>query len=65
MKFIIDRFEGEYALCQTKDLKTFKIPKELLKNAFEGDVFDIVFNEKETKEKNELEKNKLNRLFHK
>jgi hypothetical protein len=42
MKVIIDRFEGEYAVCEKEnreiiDIKTEIIPKE----AKEGDVLDI------------------------
>lgn len=40
--YIVDRFESEFAVCETEDLKFVNINKELLpKNVKEGDI--IIF----------------------
>lgn len=63
MKLIIDRFEGEFAVCETPDLKFVNIPKTVLKNAREGSCVDIIVSEDNTlKEENE---NLLKKLFNK
>ena len=42
MKVIIDRFEGDYAVCEKEDCKMIDIKIELLpKEAKENDVLDI------------------------
>lgn len=39
MKLIIDRFEGEYAICETEDGKIINIKRnEIPEDAVEGDV---------------------------
>lgn len=39
VKYIIDRFEGKFAVCETSELKFVNIlKKDLPKNAKEGDV---------------------------
>lgn len=65
MKIIIDRFEGDFALCETENGKILNVPSELFVNAHEGDVFDITFNETETKERKENASNRLKNLFNK
>ncbi|MDD2353674.1 MAG: DUF3006 domain-containing protein [Atribacterota bacterium] len=66
-KFIIDRFEGKWAIIETieKPTVTFNLSKDLLpNNSKEGDVLEItiVLNKGETlKRKNEIQ-NKLNSL---
>ncbi|KNY26957.1 DUF3006 domain-containing protein [Pseudobacteroides cellulosolvens] len=42
MKIIIDRFEGEYAVCETEDKKLINIDKDLVPfDAKEGDILNI------------------------
>ena len=50
MTFTIDRFEGDYAVVETLDRIMYNIPKDLLPNAKEGDMFDIVQRENFRKE---------------
>lgn len=63
MKLIIDRFEGEFAVCETPDSKFVNIPKIVLENAREGSCINITVSEDNTlKEENE---NLLKKLFNK
>lgn len=63
MKLIIDRFEGEFAVCETPDSKFVNIPKTVLENAREGSCVNITVSEDNTlKEENE---NLLKKLFNK
>ena len=59
MKITIDRFEGDLAVVLTDEGEKYTFPKELLVNGKEGDVFDISFNEKETKTR----KNRIKKLI--
>ena len=69
MKVIIDRFEGNYAVCETEDKKYINILKtELPQGIKEGDVLSCINNKwnidtATTKERQEKIRNKLNRLF--
>lgn len=63
MRIIIDRFEGEFALCETENGKILNVPSELFLNAHEGDVFDISFNETETEKRKENVSKRLKNLF--
>lgn len=63
MRIIIDRFEGDFALCETEKGKILNVPTELFENAHEGDVFDISFNEKETLKRKENINSRLKNLF--
>lgn len=63
MRIIIDRFEGNFALCETEKGKILNVPTELFENAHEGDVFDISFNEKETLKRKENINSRLKNLF--
>lgn len=69
MKIVIDRFEGNYAVCETEEKKFVDIPKsDIPKGAKEGDILtktDKGYNiEKvETEEKREAIKNRMNSLF--
>ncbi len=63
MRIIIDRFEGDFALCETENGKILDVPSELFENAHEGDVFDISFNEKETLNRKENLNSRLKNLF--
>ena len=58
MKIIIDRFEGEYAVCENELEKMVKIEKNKLPaEALEGDVL-ILEGEQITLDKNETQKRK-------
>lgn len=63
MRIIIDRFEGEFALCEIENGKILNVPSELFLNAHEGDVFDISFNETETEKRKENVSKRLKNLF--
>ena len=69
MKVIIDRFESDYAVCETENKEYINIPKsELPKGIKEGDVVCSIDNEwhideATTRERKEKIKNKLNSLF--
>lgn len=43
MKFTIDRFEENMAVCITDDNIKFDVPKVFIPYASEGDVYDITF----------------------
>jgi len=59
MKFVIDRFEGEFAVCEREDGTMINIPKDQIpEHACEGDVLSvkkhkIVMNEEETRKRKE------------
>lgn len=57
MKWIIDRFEGDFAVVEC-DGSCFDLPKYALpKDADEGDVVEVIINKNETeKVKNDAEK---------
>lgn len=49
MKFIIDRFEGEFVILASQDKQKFTIPKACLPNLItEGDVIKIEIDEEAT-----------------
>ena len=63
MKLIIDRFEGDFAVCEMQNGKIVNIPKIILDNANEGDsVIVSISKENNFKEENE---NLLKNLFKK
>ena len=41
MKIIIDRFEGDFAVCELEDKSFVNVPRVLFGNAKEGDIFNI------------------------
>lgn len=68
--FIIDRFEGEYAICEDKDRKMFAIEKkEISKEAKEGDVLiitdegEISVDKEKTEQRKKLIAKKQNSLW--
>ena len=63
MKITIDRFEGEYAVVETEDGKTYNVPKDLFHCCSEGDVLKLEFDEDETKKRKENIKGLMNKLF--
>lgn len=63
MKVIIERFEGEFAIVELDNNKIINVPKELFKNAKEGDVFKIEFDSNETDNRKNKIENIMNNLF--
>lgn len=69
MKYIIDRFEGEYAVCEVEAGRFIDIPKaDIPKGAKEGDILSKTDNgyrieKAETEAKREEIKKRMNRLF--
>ncbi len=63
MKIIIDRFEGDFAICELPDKSYIDVPSKLFPDACEGDVVDIIVNEKETLKAKQSAKSRLNGLF--
>ena len=63
-KLIIDRFEGDYAVCETENLEFVNIPKSALPCAAkEGDVISISIDQSETEERKEKIEGLMNSLF--
>lgn len=63
-KLIIDRFEGDYAVCETENLEFVNIPKAALpSDAKEGDVISVSIDESETDKRKERIEGLMNSLF--
>ena len=62
MKYVIDRFEGDYAVVET-DNGVVNMPKVLLPGACEGDTIEITLLKEETVSKKEAQQKRLNKLF--
>ncbi len=66
MKLIIDRIEGNFAVCETEKGDMVQLPTEALpQNICEGAVLDIVYNEEETLKRKANVKAKLKKIFNK
>ena len=66
MKLVIDRIEGDFAVCETEKGEMVQLPtKALPQNVCEGAVLDIIFNEEETLKRKANIKTKLRNLFDK
>lgn len=63
MKVIIDRFEGEYAVCEIEVGTIVNIPKILVPNATEGDVITIEVDKNETEDRKKHVQELMNNLF--
>jgi len=69
MKIIIDRFEGNFAVCETEEKKFIDIPKaDIPEGAKEGDILsktDKGYNieKAETEAQREKIKTRMNKLF--
>ena len=63
MKIIIDRFEGEYAICELNVGQFVNIPKVLFPNAKEGDVIKIEIDIKATEERKKHIEQLVNNVF--
>ena len=66
MRFIIDRFEGEFAIVELEDKTMVDIPRVALPaEVMEGDIITIAIQEDETQKRRRKMKDKLNELFNK
>lgn len=63
MKIIIDRFEGEYAVCELPDGSFVQIPAAVLPGAHEGDVAEIRICGEDTKRRRDVIEEKARRMF--
>ncbi len=63
MKVIIDRIEGEYAVCEVKKGVFANVPLIVLDGAKEGDIVNIEILKEESAARREKMKNRLNGLF--
>lgn len=64
MKYIIDRFEGEFAAVELSDKKMINIPKIALpQDAKEGSVIDVTVDFDETAARLNRVNNMMNDLF--
>lgn len=64
MKYIIDRFEGEFAVCELEDMTMVNIPKKALPTeAREGDSILVTVDPAETEERKENIKHLMDDLF--
>lgn len=64
LKFVIDKFEGNYAVVELDDKSIVEIPKILIpKNAKEGDVLTITVDVQETKRRRNEIKDLMSDLF--
>ena len=67
-KYIIDRFEGDFAVLEKEDGGTVDVKKELLEGACEGDVIifengEYIIDAKETQMRRKNIEEKMRRLF--
>lgn len=64
MKFIVDRFEGNFAVVELSDGQMVNCPKILLPDdAKEGSILNINVDNVETNRKLQENTNRMNRLF--
>lgn len=64
MEFIIDRFEGDFAIIELEDKSFEKIPKKLLPvDTVEGSIIKITLDKKNSEEKITEISNLLDSLF--
>lgn len=65
MRIVIDRYEGEFAVCETDAGERYILPSALFEGAKEGSVFDISYNAEETERRSEKTRSLLHSLFKK
>ncbi|MCH5314427.1 MAG: DUF3006 domain-containing protein [Eubacterium sp.] len=64
MKWIIDRFEGDYALCEIENGTVLNVPRNALpENAREGDVISVFIDIGETENRKSNVNKLMNDLF--
>lgn len=65
MRIIMNRIEGELAVCEFENGELLNVPSRLFGNVSEGDVVDIKVNQALTEERKQQNSAKLRSLFHK
>ena len=63
IRIVVDRIEGDIAVVEMSDRILLDIPKALLMDAKEGDIYYIEKNEDETETKHKEQSVRLKRLF--
>lgn len=64
MKFIIDRFEGDFAVVELENKEMLDIPRRILPlDSKEGDIVSISIDEIETNERRKTIQDKFDSLF--
>lgn len=63
MTFTIDRMEGNYLIIELENGKIINLPKELIPNAKENDIYTIILNKDEMKKRKNNINNLINNLF--
>lgn len=63
--YIIDRFEGDYAVIEGEDRRLFTLPKNLLSQAQAGDVIEIsvTIDVRETEKRKKQTRSLLDNFF--
>ena len=66
MNYIIDRFEGAYAVVELENKKMVSVPCEALPDCVqEGDVIRVTIDQEETRARGERIQKRVKKLFHK
>ncbi len=64
MKFIIDRFEGEFAIVELENMEMLDMSRKLLpQDAKEGDTINVTIDEIETENRRKRIQDKFDSLF--
>lgn len=63
MTFTIDRIEENYLIVELENGKIINLPKELIPNAKENDIYAITLNRDEMKKRKNNINNLINDLF--
>lgn len=63
MTFTIDRIEDNYLIIELENTNTISIPKELIPNAKENDIYTITLNKEEMNKRKNNINNLINELF--
>ena len=63
MTITIDRIEGNYLIVELENGKIINLPKELIHNAKENDIYTITLNKDEMKKRKNNINNLINDLF--
>ena len=63
MTITIDRIEGNYLIVELENGKIINLPKELIPNAKENDIYTIILNKDEMKKRKNNINNLINNLF--
>ena len=53
MKLVIDRFEGDFAVCELPDRTMVNIPKQIFENADCGDIINVTVDKDAIKKQKE------------